>query len=283
MAKVAVTGAAGRLGGFVRAALAAAGWRVTGIDTVPGEGGLIPGDAADPAFLAKVLAGHDALVHLAALPDPHRDTPFNVFRLNTDLAASAVTAAAEAGVRRLVLASSQTVLGHAWAAELRAPDYLPVDEDHPCRPEDTYSLSKATSEDLFALAARRDGAACVALRLPVVWDSAAFAAHTARRINDPVQSAKSLWAYIDGRDAGQAFVHALDNQAPGFRVYNIAAAEVFADESSATLAARWFPETPGGKELIRQQALFSSHRAAKELNFTSRYCWTRSGIEDRGE
>lgn len=48
------------------------------------------------------------------------------------------------GIKNLVLASSETLLGLPFAPWV--PDYIPVDENSPRRPESAYSLSKLVGE-----------------------------------------------------------------------------------------------------------------------------------------
>lgn len=283
--RVLVTGSSGRLGRFVVEALREAGWLTTGIDlTQPTDRAadrVVIDDAGDPYVLGAALKGHDALVHLAAIPDPTRDTAFVTFEANLQLANAAVAATQQNGVRNIVFASSQSALGFAWAPVVRSPAYLPVDEDHPCAPEEIYGVSKQATESLFEMATRRDGADAVALRFPVIWDPSEFADSTQRRLGNPQQGAKSQWAYIDARDAGRSVVLALAAPVRGFRVFNIAADDVFAEEDAMTLARHWYPDRDAA-QVEGRSALFSPARAKAELGFVNRYRWTPSGIQDRG-
>ena len=284
LGRVLVTGSSGRLGRFVVEALREAGWLTTGIDlTAPADRAadrVLIEDAGDPYVLGAALEGHDALVHLAAIPDPLRDTPFVTFEANLQLANAAVAAAQATGVRKIVLASSQSALGLAWAPVLRSPVALPVDEDHPCVPEETYGASKQATEILFEMAARRDGADIAALRFPTIWDPAEFDQVTWRRLTNPQQGAKSQWAYVDARDAGRSVVLALAAPVRGYRVFNIAADDIFSDEDAPSLVRQWYPGLDA--TVADRAAVFSPARARAELGFVNRYRWTPSGIEDRG-
>jgi UDP-glucose 4-epimerase len=282
-----VTGSSGRLGRFVVEALQETGWIVTGVDSAApidrAPDVLVEGDAADLGFLMATLEGHDSLVHLAAIPDPFRDTAFVTFDTNMRLANAAVCAAAEVGVGRIVLASSQTALGLSYAPQVRSPKYLPVDEAHPCAPEDAYGASKLASEVLFAMAARRDGASVAALRFPVIWDEATFAENTRRRLGDPQQAAKSQWAYVDARDAGRAVALALAAQVAGFAVYNIAADDIFSEENGRDLARQWYLDLDEAAlaSAVGRQAMFTPAKARDALGFVNRYRWTAAGVIDR--
>ena len=125
---------------------------------------MVTGDAGDPEFLTDVLRGHNALVHLAAIPDPFRDTAFVVLDTNLRLANSAVAAAKAADVRRLVFASSQTALGLSFAASVRSPAYLPIDEAHPLNGQSPYAASKVGADQMALAFQRSFGTPVVLLR-----------------------------------------------------------------------------------------------------------------------
>jgi len=163
--RVLVTGARGMLGAAVARALAARGDAVTVLQRRPS--GLpfpeVCADLGDPAApLARALAGHDAVLHLAAKVDvvgPWRDYR----RTNVDGTRALLTAARDAGVTRVVHVSSPSV-AHAGSALVGAPA-RPAD---PARARGHYARSKALAEQV-ALAAARDGLAVVAVRPHLVW------------------------------------------------------------------------------------------------------------------
>ena len=116
MKRVLVTGAAGRIGSAVVAELLGRGIEVTAL-VLPGTAAPVPGlrlvegDACDPASCREALAGADGVVHLAALPAPHRGTPYEVFGGNTLATFTLLEEAGVAGVRNAVLASSYAANG----------------------------------------------------------------------------------------------------------------------------------------------------------------------------
>ena len=102
----------------------------------------------DLEALRAQFAGHDAVVHLAAIPNP-RTAPADVtFNTNVQGAWSMLQAAEDAGVKRVVVASSDSVFGLSYNPPDWPPKYLPVDEAHPLRPTEFYSLSKRITETI---------------------------------------------------------------------------------------------------------------------------------------
>ncbi len=153
MARVAVTGSSGKLGRVVVDHLVDHGWDVIGLDRTPSPGVVSSVvDLTDFGQAVEALSaiddrydGVDALVHLAAIPAPGLRTNAATFANNMTASYNTYTAALRAGVRKIVWASSETVLGLPFD---EPPPYVPVDEEYPPRPNSTYSLVKTLEEEL---------------------------------------------------------------------------------------------------------------------------------------
>jgi UDP-glucose 4-epimerase len=284
---VIVTGSAGLLGRRIVERFVAEGWTVVGIDVAPPRGDE-PGvslrhtvDLSVVSDLRSLFAGADAVVHAAAIPDLGRGVPeAEVLNRNVAAASHVLFAAAQAGVRRIVSVSSQSVLGLSRGPDLVPPVRLPIDEDHPCRPRDGYALSKKVGEEIAAVVAARHGIAVASLRLPVVWDPDGFVAHVAKRSGDPGQAARSNWAYVDVRDAAAGVVLAIARAPVRHRVFNIAASRSFCDGPLDRLVRAHYGPIACAMSLDGNPALFTPDRARRELGFVPRHEWTTAGIRD---
>jgi len=206
MKTVAITGAAGYLGGRLLARLAAdpAIEEIVGLDVRPLPGGSVAKstfyrmDVRDPE-LTEVLARHrvDALVHTAfvLLPPPRRLKEMH--HINVGGTDNVLRAAARTGVRRLLFVSSTTVYG-AW------PDNpVPLTEEHAPRPDPAYPYAehKGQAEALWQSFGREHPeAACVILRPPGI---------VGQNMQGPLaqllRSPRSI--IIDGGRAPGQFVH----------------------------------------------------------------------------
>ncbi len=170
--KILLTGGAGSVGKAAMARLVANGHAVRVIGRRPGLE--MAGaeyrvcDITDYAALAEQTAGQDAIVHLAAVPSPGGAASEELFRINAAGTFNVFQAAAEAGIRRVVQASSINALGLFYGIEDVSPHYFPMDEDHPCVTTDAYSFSKTIVEEIGRYFWRREGISSVALRLPWV-------------------------------------------------------------------------------------------------------------------
>ncbi len=284
--KVLVTGAAGHLGRFVVNELAEHGYRVVGLDRVRPDRPLpvatfIEDDLASRDLIESMLPGTAAVVHLAALPTPTAAREDIVYTANVATTAHVLYAAEACKIGRVIVASSQSALGLPYSPTVRAPDRLPVDETHPCRPLDGYGASKVACEALCRVMSARGDMVTFCLRFPVIWAPAQFAAHTAARIGRPQQAAKSNWAYVDGRDAARGVRLALAAPATGNTVLNITSQFAFCDRPIGDLVREWYGmDLPEALREAPDAAIFDWRQAERAIGFRSRYRWTAAGIED---
>ena len=252
--RVVVTGAAGAIGRYVVADLVVRGHTVVAVDRAapgsadPGTGGQrdraqapelvaamdapVPdpthvtwriGDGRDAALMAEACAGADALIHLAAIPAPVLGTPLEVFATNTQATFVTLEAAGVAGIRRVVIASSISLLGIPWSPVPISPLYAPIDEEHPNIGSDPYALSKETDEATLRTMHRRHGYQAVALRISGTAPIAFHRHHAPSVAADPGLRKHELWAYLDSRDGARAFVLAVERDLPGHHVINVMA------------------------------------------------------------
>jgi len=101
-------------------------------------------DLTDFGQTVECLAGVDAVVHLAAIPASGIHTEETTFRTNMLSTYNVFEAARLLGLRRVVWASSETILGLPFERE--QPAYAPIDEEAPAYPESSYAISKVLSE-----------------------------------------------------------------------------------------------------------------------------------------
>jgi UDP-glucose 4-epimerase len=227
--RIAVTGGSGKLGRSVVTGLREAGHEVTNLDVagVKGEFTRVDftdyGQAIDAIFgVNDRHDGFDALVHLAAIPAPGIMSDIATFQNNMNSTFNVFQAARRAGIKNIVYASSETVLGLPFDV---APPYIPVDEEYPARPESVYSLVKHLEEQLAIELVRWDPSLkIVALRFSNVMNDEDYAEFPS--FDAEARARKwNLWGYIDGRDGAQAVRKALESDATGFHRYIIAAAD----------------------------------------------------------
>lgn len=234
--RVVVTGASGLLGSYVAAALAADAIDVVGLDAKPPKANHAHIDASilDLEALRRAFDGADAVIHVAAAANIGAGSPERIIDLNAKGSWCVLEAAMAAGARRVVLCSTDSVMGNTvWRDHIWLPDRLPVDEDHPLRPADPYGLSKLMAEEAGRAYARR-GLEVMALR-PVFILFPGMVGEVRARARDPEgyrgpcagghapAGGGFLWHHVDPRDVAEAFRLALRATWNGFAAYYLAA------------------------------------------------------------
>jgi nucleoside-diphosphate-sugar epimerase len=282
MATVAVTGGSGKLGTAAVAELLEHGWQVVNLDRVApavAQGAFTRIELGDYGQVLDALsgvesrhAGIDAVVHLAAVPAPGLIPDAATFAGNITATYNVFTAARRLGIRNIVWASSETVLGLPFD---EPPPYLPVDEAYPARPNSQYSLAKHLEEQLAAQLCRWDPRLKMyGLRFSNVKrvdEYADFPSFDA----DPQLRRWNLWGYIDARDGAQAIRLALEHDGTGREIFIVANADTVMSRPSAELAAEVFPEVEVRGELAGTTTLLSIDKARRVLGYEPRHSWRR--------
>lgn len=295
MTRVLVTGGAGRLGRSVVAGLSARGYDVISVDRVaPPEdfAGALSGvehraaDLTAPGEAAELFSGTrpDAVVSLAAIAVPFSAPEDVILRTNVAIAHNVCGAAVEHGVRRIVVASSPTVLGYGAPAGWLPPRF-PLDETTPPRPWNAYGLSKYVAEQVAAMYAAKHGEGvrfasfrpCFVIA-PEEWAGAPTQqGHTVReRLDDPDLAAPALFNYVDARDVTDFLGLLLE------RMGRIANGETFFVGAEDALARRPLAElipryVPGSEQLAAPltgtRPAFSTARARDALGWEPQRSW----------
>lgn len=280
--RLVVTGANGKLGSVVAAQLAADGHAVLRMDRVGLRASdFVQIDLTDYGQVVDALSGvddrmsgFDAVVHLAALPAGGLAPDSATFHNNMAATFNVFQAARRVGIRRIVYASSETLLGIPFETP---PPYLPVDEEYPTRPESMYSVVKHLEEELAQKLVRwHPELSITGLRLSNVMVPADYPGFVDWQ-HDASARRWNLWAYIDARDAAQAVGLALEKAAPGFEAYIIANADTVMERDSAELAAEVFPEVELRHPLQGRESLLSIAKAKRMLGYAPAHSW-RDGV-----
>jgi nucleoside-diphosphate-sugar epimerase len=272
--RICVTGASGKVGRATVEDLRAHGHEVTAVDLVTvreHSGPLVVGaDLTDATQAAEVLAGMDAVVHIANHPAPDLVPPTRTFTDNVTMNFNVLNGAVAAGLSRVVWASSETTLGLPFSDT--PPEYVPVDEQHYPRSTTAYALSKVVSEAMAVELNRWSGTPMIALRFSNVYEVDEYELLPA--LWDDVHSRDfNLWAYIDVRDAASSCRMALEADVAGAEAVIIAAADTIMTRPTRELLAERFPDVPVRRELGEFETLLSIERAHELLGWEPAHSW----------
>ena len=271
--RIVVTGGSGKAGRWVVRDLREHGHDVLNVDLAHdgSDFGLcMVTDLTDLGQTQDALRGADAVVHLAAIPAPGLRPEGQTFQINILSTYNVFAAAEAAGARRVVWASSETVLGLPFDTP---PLFAPIDETIEPRPETSYALSKLAGETLAGQFARRWGVPFVGLRISNIMEPDDYAAFPGYW-DDPTIRRWNLWGYVDVRDVAQAVRKGLAAYVAGSEVCIVAAADTVMTRPSAELMAEVFPDVPLRRAVSGRETLLSIKRARRVLGYEPEHRWS---------
>jgi nucleoside-diphosphate-sugar epimerase len=214
----------------------------------------------------------DAIVHFAAIPRILVTTDNEVFRINVMATYNVLDAASKYGIKKVILASSETTYGVVFAHRHRDPAYFPLDENYPVDPMDSYATSKVINEVTGKAFHARTGADIYCFRIGNVLDPADYAKFPTW-LKDPILRKRIAWSYIDGRDLATACRLGIEKDGLGFEVMNVAADDVSSDLPTAELLKRFYPNVPVKKQLGEFETLLSNEKLKRLLGWKQQYRW----------
>ena len=237
--------------------LAAQGHQVTNADLVPLKHPDVADlrvDLTDAGETYSALAGlatmdeldlpekpsYDAVVHFAAVPAILLRSDAATYATNVLSTYNVLEAATRLGVRKVIFASSETTYGVCFAQGERRPLYVPVDEEHPTVPEDSYAMSKVAGEVTARSFHARTGADIYGLRINNVIEPHEYAEMFPPFLEDPALRRRNIFAYIDTRDLGQMVQRCLETDGLGYEVFNVANADMSVAATTQEIRDRFY-------------------------------------------
>jgi len=280
--RVIVTGGSGKAGQWILKDFVEHGYEVINLDMKLPEEPIcrtIITDLNDLGQVHNALAPYSqgnrqavaGIVHFAAIPQAYTHTNDVCFRNNVMSTYNILEAAANFGIQKVVIASSESSYGICFASEFWEPKYLPIDEEHPQLPEDSYGLSKVVNEVTAQAFHRRTGMQAVSFRLGNILVPESYAQLKANFDNTEARL-RILWSYIDARDVASACRKAIEVEGLGAEALIIAANDSSSNRLTKELVEQYLP---GVKDirmpLEGRVSLISNAKAKKLLGWEPQY------------
>jgi nucleoside-diphosphate-sugar epimerase len=282
--KVVVTGSAGKVGKATIAALMEAGHEVRGVDVLPpvferpepDEPEYMQAQLTDAGDAFAVVQGMDAVVHAAALPEPTRNPPHVVFHNNLMALFNMIEASVRFGVSRFVNISSETVPGFFFPEREFLPDYVPVDEEHPIKPQDPYALAKHFGEQLMDAAIRRSDIRCITIRPSWVQHEGNYERNLGPQVRDASELSPNFWSYIDAYDLADAITLAVESDLDGHEVFYIASPDNVGNRNFEEIVKEYYGDQVEIKEPLPRvdTSGISTQKAQEMLGYSPRRTWS---------
>ena len=288
--RILFTGGSGKAGRHAIDYLVGKGHRVLNLDLVPLDRPDVDNRIADITNAGEVFdvmasyAGFDelgpgtgvprfdAVVHFAAVPRLLLTADSECYRVNTMGTYNVIDAAVKYGIRKIVFASSETTYGICFADGERKPDYLPIDEDHPTVPEDSYAMSKVVNEATARSFQRRSGFDIYGLRINNVIEPHEYAQKFPAFMADASLRRRNIFAYIDARDLGQMVDCCLKTDGLGYEVFNVSNDDHSVSKSSNDLIAEFYEGVPAA-EMGETETFYANKKAKRLVGFQPQHSW----------
>ena len=289
--RILFTGGSGKAGKHAVAYLLQQGYRVLNVDLTPLDHPQVDNliaDITDSGQMFNAMTSYagfdelepgigvpkfDAVVHFAAVPRILINPDNETFRVNTLGTYNVIEAAVKLGIKKVIIASSETTYGICFSDGETNPHSLPLEEDYDVDPMDSYGLSKVVNEKTARSFQRRSGADIYALRIGNVIEPHEYAELFPHYFEHPEVRRRNAFCYIDARDLGQIVDLCLQKDGLGFQVFNAGNDHNGAIIPTKELAERFFPNVPFTREMGEHEALFSNRKIREVLGFKERHHW----------
>lgn len=288
--RIIFTGGTGKAGRHVVAHLLDKGYSVLNLDLKPyehpGVNTLIT-DITDSGQVFNAMSMHfglesydesqlptipDAVVHFAAIPRVGIYPDNTTFAKNTLGTYNVIEAAMKLGVRKVIIASSETTYGVCFAEGDKDYHAFPLEEDYDSDPMDSYGLSKVVNEKTARAFAMRFGADIYALRIGNVIEPHEYVNFDGY-LDDPKSRKRNAWSYIDARDLGEIVHLCLKKDSLGYQVFNAVNDTITADLPTKEFLAKYCPDTPIMRPMEQYEAPISNRKIREVLGFKETHCW----------
>ena len=289
--RILFTGGTGKAGRHMLPWLADNGYEICNFDLrpLPDEPRVfnLVGDITEGAQVMNAMTTHfgaegltkgrppnpvDAVVHFAAVPALFLRPDNETYRVNVMGTYNVIEAAMKLGIRKVIIASSETTYGVCFAEGDRDFHSFPLEEDYDVDPMDSYGLSKVVNERTARAFATRFGADIYCLRIGNVMEPHEYSRFPGF-VADPASRKRNAWAYIDARDLAQIVHLCIERDGLGYQVFNAVNDTLTGDGPTDEFLARWAPGTPVTKPIPGNQAPFSNQKIREVLGFREQHEW----------
>ena len=284
------TGGSGKAGKHAIRHLQAQGHTVVNIDMVPSgldvsellvdltDSGQVIGAMSQFTDFHELEAANgvprfDAVVHFAAVPRVMIGTDGECFRINTISTYNVIEAAVKLGVPKVIFASSETTYGVCFAQGEVKPIYVPVDEEHPTVPHDSYAMSKVCNEMTAKSFQARSGTDIYGLRINNVIEPHEYAQMFPAFIEDAALRRRNIFAYIDARDLGHMVDCCLKTDGLGYQIFNVSNDDLSVGITAQEVIDRFYQGVEVRGDLAGNETMYANDKAKRLVGFNPQHSW----------
>ncbi|MCJ1253512.1 hypothetical protein MMC24_001324 [Lignoscripta atroalba] len=215
----------------------------------------------------------DAVIHFAAYARNMLVPDNECFRGNVLSTYNVIEAACKLGIKKVIIASSETTYGVCFAQGDVDYHSFPLEEDYDVDPEDTYATSKLCGERCARSFARRFGVDIYALRIGNVISPSQYESDFAAWVNEPSTRKRNAWSYIDARDLGQICDLCVGKDGLGFQVFNATNDTITTKIPTVEFLKKECPGVKITREMGEWEAPLSNRKIREVLGFKDTHDW----------
>lgn len=218
----------------------------------------------------------DAVIHFAAYARNLIVPDSETYRCNVMSTYNVIESASKLGIKKIVIASSETTYGVCFSQGDTDYDSFPLDEDKYDRnPMDSYACSKLSGERIARSFARRFNSDIYALIIGNVVTPEQYEADFPQHVGDPMTRKRNAWAYIDARDLGQICDLCVKKDGLGFQVFNATNDTITTAIPTKEFLQKYCPKTPITREMEEWEAPLSNKKIRDVLGFKEEHNWRK--------
>ena len=222
----------------------------------------------------QIVLGLDAVIHFAAIPRILLKPDNETYRINVLGTYNVIEAAVKLGIKKVIFASSETVYGFCFSHGNLIPNSLPITEEDPTKPMDSYAMSKVVNEETAKAFQRRSGIDIYGLRIGNVIEPQE--GYLFREFSKkPEVRLPNVFNYIDARDLGQAVDLCIEKDGLGYEVFNVSNDNNSVDLYNEQILKRFYPNSKLKFEIGSTECLFSNRKLKEELDFNPQNNWVK--------
>lgn len=218
----------------------------------------------------------DAVIHFAAYARNMLVPDSAMFASNTLQTYNVIEAACKLGIKKVIIASSETVYGVCFTQGDSDFHSFPLEEDYDCDPVDSYATSKLCGERIARSFARRyadRGVDVYAFRIGNVIEPHEYAQNFPAFLKDPPSRKRNAWSYIDARDLGKLCHCAVNKSGLGFQVFNATNNTITLDTPTEEFLAKECPNVKITRKMEEYEAPLTNKKAREVLGFEEEHDW----------
>ncbi|KAL9625604.1 MAG: hypothetical protein Q9160_000317 [Pyrenula sp. 1 TL-2023] len=291
--RIIFTGGSGKAGRHVLPYLKSRGHKLMNLDLIPSEHkdiytlktDLTSGGQTFNALTSLLspaeyeLPAHpgppDAVIHFAAYARNMLVPDNECFTSNIAQTYNVIESACKLGIKKVIIASSETVYGVCFTQGDDQYLHFPLEEDYDTNPMDSYACSKLCGERVARSFARRFGVDIYVLRIGNVIEPHEYASDFPRHVGDPSTRKRNAWSYIDARDLGQICDLAVKKDGLGFQVFNATNDTITTTVPTKEFLQKNEPETKIIKEMGEWEAPLTNRKIREVLGFKEEHDWRK--------